>query len=81
MGKKQPPAAAGFFPNQITQQRIFCLFSKENIITFQAVQFSEMLVGERGEDVSGGNREASVKQFFFLSTQNQTLNLFFCVIS
>lgn len=65
MGKKQPPAAAGIFPNQITQQRIFCLFSKENIITFQAVQFSEMLVGERGEDVSGGNTEASVKQFFF----------------
>lgn len=35
----------------------FALFSKENILTFEVVQLSETLVGERVADVSVGNTE------------------------
>lgn len=55
----------------------FFFFPEENFVTFKVVQFSEVLVGERGADASRGNTEASVKRFYFLATQNQNLSLFF----
>lgn len=63
----------------------FALFSKESILTFEVVQFSETLVGESG-GCERGEYRSSVKHFSYfklihVKTNQQTLSLAPCVIS
>lgn len=74
--KKKPCSYRSSSQPNYTKNGFLILFSKENILTFWIMHFSEMLVGEQVEDENMGSTEVQWSKFSIFKFGNPWMWLF-----